>query len=244
MAKGRKRGCPISIRNWLVYIYDVTSADWVRIYGLTSLTNTISGETEDGSTETDVWSEPYITKRSGSVALEGKRVVVDSTGEDDPGQVLLNWYAEQAGCDGDATLKFVDPYGHSWIADYVVTSHETSQDNTDDSESWDLELVGEVEVQPYTHVTTVALKDGDDTVTTLSMTAGGTAKTLSVAFTPATASNKRFRVNNSNRNIISITGVTEDGFVVTPLAAGTATITVTSINGTKTASCAVTVSAS
>ena len=245
MAKGRKRGCPVNIRNWLIYIYDVTQSAYVRIYGLTSLDRTTDSETEEGSTATDVWAEPYITKRSGSLSLEGKRVVVDSTGEDDPGQVLLNWYAEQAGCDGDATLKFVDPYGHAWIADYIITSHKSTQNENEDSESWELSMVGEAEVQPYVNVSSVAFANASDTtITTLALTVGGTASTVKVAFTPATASNQRYRIANSNRNIAVVGDVTEGGFTVTPVAAGTCNITVTTINGGKTATLAVTVSAS
>lgn len=140
--KGRKNGCPVNIRNWVVSILDVATQQFVRIYGLTSLTRTIEGETEDGSADTDIWAEPYITKRSSSCDLEGDKKVVESTGEVDPGQEMLNEYAEMSGCDSDCTLKFVDPYGHGWIADYVVTSAEESSDDSDNSVTWSLEQVG------------------------------------------------------------------------------------------------------
>lgn len=52
--KGRKNGCPVNIRNWVVSILDVATQQFVRIYGLTSLTRTIEGETEDGSADTDI----------------------------------------------------------------------------------------------------------------------------------------------------------------------------------------------
>jgi len=100
--KGRKNGCPVNIKNWLVFILDVATQEYVRIYGLNSLNRGIDSETEDGSADTDVWAEPYVTKRSGSISLEGKKVVVEATGENDPGQDMLNSYAEAAGC--DATL--------------------------------------------------------------------------------------------------------------------------------------------
>ena len=143
--KGRKNGCPVNIRNWVVSILDVATQQFVRIYGLTSLTRTIEGETEDGSADTDIWAEPYITKRSSSCDLEGDKKVIEATGEVDPGQEMLNEYAEMSGCDSDCTLKFVDPYGHGWIADYVVTSAEESSDDSDNSVTWSLEgyLCGE-----------------------------------------------------------------------------------------------------
>ena len=34
--KGRKNGCPVNIRNWVVSILDVATQQFVRIYGLTS----------------------------------------------------------------------------------------------------------------------------------------------------------------------------------------------------------------
>ena len=242
--KGRKNGCPVNIRNWLVYILDVATNDWIRIYGLTSLTSTVDSDTEDGSADTELWEEPYITKRNGSVSLEGRRVVEEATGNLDDGQELLNSYANVGGCDADATLKFVDPYGHSWVADYIVTSHETSADDSEESESWDLSQVGEAEQQPYVAVTSIALKDGDTAATTLSIAVGDAAKLITVAFTPDDASNKRFRVSNTRRNVAAISNITEDGFTLTPVSAGTTNVTVTSVNGTKTASLAVTVTAS
>lgn len=244
MAKGRKNGCPVNIKNWLVYILDHATDDFVRIYGLNSLTATVDSETEDGSADTDIWAEPYISKRSGSVDLEGKKVVNESTGEPDEGQELLNYYSETAGCDADATLKFVDAYGHAWVADYIVTSREDSVDDTGDNYSWSLEQVGEAEVLPYKHVVSIALKDGSTAVgSTLSMAVSATPKIITVAFTPTDSSNQRFRVRNTKRTVASIGNITDDGFTITPIAAGTTNITVTSVEGEKTATVALTVTA-
>ena len=243
MAKGRKNGCPVNIKNWIVEILDHSSSDYVRIYGLNSLTATVDSDTEDGSASTDVWGEPYVSKRNATATLEGKKVVNEMTGVEDEGQALLNYYAEQAGCDADATLRFTDAYGHQWIADYIVTSRENSVDDTGDTYSWDLSQVGEAEVQPYTHVTSIALKDGTSTVTTLSMATSATAKIISVAFTPTTSSNKRFKVTNSKRSVATVSNVTETGFTVTPVAAGSTNIVVTTVEGEKTASLAVTITA-
>lgn len=243
MAKGRKRGCPVNIKNWLVYILDKATDTFVRIYGLSSLSRGIDSETEDGSADTDVWAEPYVTKRSGSSSLEGKPVVEEATGANDAGQELLTSYAEVAGCEGDATLKFVDPYGHAWLGDYIVTSHELSADESGTTASWDLEQVGEVEVLPYIHVEGVALKDGEADASALSMKVGDASKIITVAFTPEDASNKRFRVSNNKRSVVTVGGVNENGFTITPVSAGTATISITTINGGKTATLTVTVSA-
>lgn len=240
--KGRKNGCPVNIRNWLVYILDNATSNYVRIYGLTSLSRTIDSDTEDGSKDTDTWEEPYVTKRKSTMSLEGKEVVVESTGAKDEGQEMLTSYAEQSGCEGDATLKFVDPYGHCWIGDYIVTSHEISADDSETTLSWDLSQVGEVEVQPYVSVTSIAVKDGESSAATLEMDVGDAAKIITVVFTPTGSSNKRFKVSNTKRSVATISNITEDGFTINAVAAGTTTITVTTINGAKTASIALTVS--
>ena len=80
MARGRKHGCPVNIRSWLVSVYDGAAEEWVRIYGLNSMTRTVSGETSDGSADTELWQEPYITKRSSEVTLEGEMVEEEGKG--------------------------------------------------------------------------------------------------------------------------------------------------------------------
>ena len=241
--KGRKNGCPVNIRNWVVSILDVATQQFVRIYGLTSLTRTIEGETEDGSADTDIWAEPYITKRSSSCDLEGDKKVIEATGEVDPGQEMLNEYAEMSGCDSDCTLKFVDPYGHGWIADYVVTSAEESSDDSDNSVTWSLEQVGEAEPIQYVQVKAVAAKSGGTAAATLEMKVGDSPKLIDVEFTPENASNQRFRVTNNKRSVVQVSDITERGFTLTAVGEGTANIVITSVNGAKTASIAVTVTA-
>lgn len=244
MAKGRKNGCPVNIKNWIVEILDVAENEFVRIFGLNSLTASVDSETEDGSASTDMWAEPYVTKRSATSSLEAKKVVDELTGEEDKGQELLNFYSEQGGCEADATLRFTDAYGHAWIADYIVTSREDSVDDTGDTYSWDLEQVGEAEVLPYVHITSVALKDGSTAVgETLSMAVNASPKILTVAFTPDTSSNKRFKVTNTKRTVATVGNVTDSGFTITPVAAGSTTITVTSVEGEKSVSVTVTITA-
>ena len=234
---------PVNIRNWVVSILDVATQQFVRIYGLTSLTRTIEGETEDGSADTDIWAEPYITKRSSSCDLEGDKKVIEATGEVDPGQEMLNEYAEMSGCDSDCTLKFVDPYGHGWIADYVVTSAEESSDDSDNSVTWSLEQVGEAVPIQYVQVKAVAAKSGGTAAATLEMKVGDSPKLIDVEFTPENASNQRFRVTNNKRSVVQVSDITESGFTLTAVWEGTVNIVITSVNGAKTASIAVTVTA-
>ena len=245
MSKGRKRGCPVNIRNWIVEIQDKADDSWLRIYGLTSLTLNIESESDDGSSATDVWKEPYITKRGGKAKLEGKPVVEAATGEKDQGQEMLDSYAELSGCDADAALRFTDPYGHSFMADYIITNSEKSADEDGEKVNWDLEQVGEAEPLPYVHIVSVALNDGNSAIANnaLSLAVGSAAKILTLAFTPENASNKRFKVANSKKSVATISNITENGFTVTAVAAGTTNITVTTIEGNKTYTLAVTVTA-
>ena len=241
--KGRKNGCPVNIRNWIVSIYDAGTKAWTRIYGLTSLSRSIEGETEDGSADIDTWAEPYVTKRSATTDLEGVKKVVEATGEYDPGQEMLNGYAELAGCDSDCTLKFVDPYGHGWISDYVVTSMKEDADDSENTVGWSLEQVGEAEPIQYVQVESIEAKSGDAAADTLAMKLGDAPKLIEVAFTPEDASNQRFRVSNNKRRVVSVSDITETGFTLTPVGVGEAVVTITSVNGAKTAQIAVTVSA-
>lgn len=91
-------------------------------------------------------------------------------------------------------------------------------------------------IQPSTavHVTAVALDQS-----TLSLTAGGATATLVATITPANADNLNINWSTSDANVALVDGIG----TVTPIAEGSATITVTTVDGGKTATCAVTVAA-
>lgn len=241
MAKGRKHGCPLSVKNWIFEIQTAEN-DWTRIHGVNAMTRTIDSDTEDGSADTDDWAEPFVSKRNGSLTLEGTPVVEASTGYRDDGQTLLEDYSKLTGCDADVTIRITDPYGHSVMGDYIVTSYEESVDNTESSLSVDLEMVGAPETVPYVTVTGIEAKQNGSAVTTLALTVGDAAALIKVAFTPEDSSNKRFKVSNTKRSVCAVVNVTEDGFSIEPQSAGTANIVITSINADKTTTIAVTVS--
>lgn len=236
--RGRKNGCPTNIRDWQISILDKGAAAerWVRVRGLRLMTRSADSETADGSAATDVWAEPYVIKRSAALKLSGRAVADAATGEKDEGQMLLDRYAEAAGCEGDATLKFADPYGHALVADFVVTGAGQEANDSEYSVSWDLKQVGEAEELPYVPVTAVSVSPA-----ALSMQVGGAPAAVAVSFTPAAASNRRFRVSVSGRQYAAVSDVTENGFTVTALAPGEAAVTVTSLNGQRTAALNVTV---
>lgn len=239
MARGRKRGCPMNIRNWLIQVLDRATEEWVRIYGLTSMTRTVSGQTSDGSAESDIWEEPYITKRSASLKMEGDVVEDERTGERDAGQQLLEEAALLSGCENDVSLRMVDPYGHSMVADFVVTGCEHSHDDTRTRVSWDLEQVGEAEQEVYVQVQGVEIREGNTAVETLTFREGDAPRILRVEFLPENASNRRFRIYNSSPSVARILDLTEEGFTLQPLAQGSTVIRVESMNQGK--SCALSV---
>ena len=238
MARGRKRGCPVTIKNWIIEIFDVSADEWVRIYGLTSMNRSVSGDTGDGSSDTDNWEEPYITKRSGELSLEGEYIEDEASGERDRGQDLLNWYAHATGCENDASLRMTDPYGHIMVGDFVVTSAKDDWDSEEAKCSWDLEQVGECEYPPYIHVADLTIEDpahAGTAVTDLNMKVGDPARLLKVVFNPANASNQRFRVYNSRQAFARITDVTDNTVTVQPVSEGTTILKFTSVNQVKTA---------
>lgn len=247
MARGRKNGCPVNVRNWQISILDVSTNEYIRIHGLTSITRSTDSSTEDGSNETDIWEEPFVSKRSGSLSLDGDPVVNDSTGAKDPGQELLNYYADQAGCDADCTLKLVDPYGHASLIDCIITGREESTDSDGTELSWKLEQVGEAETLPYIACTAIGFEGsgitGESPSQTLNASAGGSPVLVTIDFTPINASCTRYKVATSNRNVVAISDVTDEGFTLNPISAGNATITITSISGGNTARLSVTVTA-
>ena len=87
---------------------------------------------------------------------------------------------------------------------------------------------------PTVSVTSVSLN-----VTTLSIEQGKAA-TLSAAILPATATNKSVTWSSSNTAVATVSS----SGIVTGVAEGTATITVTTVDGSRTATCAVTVTKS
>lgn len=243
MAKGRKNGCPVNIRDWKVEIQDKSQVTetWLRIKGLTTLNRRQTATTEDGSAATDAWEEPFVTKRAATLSLNGTPLVDAGTGAQDPGQAMLDAYAEETGCEGDATLRFTDPNGHCLMADYVVTNITTEANETEGTRTWELAQVGEPVHVAFVHVDSVALKNGNSAADTLTMQVGDTPKLITTAFTPATASNKRYRVHVGNKTVARVTNITEEGFTLTAMSAGTTTVTVETLNGGKTATLTVNV---
>ena len=247
----RKNGCPTNIRDWQVDILNraatIDNPTWIRIKGLDSLDYSIEGDTEDGSAADQLWSEPYVSKRNGSFTLEGKPVVDAVSGAQDPGQAELDYYATVGGCEGDATLKLTDAYGHSTIMSVVVTSAGRSADDSSETRSWDMEIVGEPAEQAYTQATGIAVKVGSDTAssTATASVAVGATQACTVVFTPNTASNQKYYVGSADTSKAKVANVSGLNFDIIGVAATTSVvINVRSVNNSKTATVTVTVTGS
>lgn len=238
--KGRKNNCPTSIRDWQVSVWHPFELRWVRIRGLNSLTYSLDSDTEDGSASDRVWEEPYITKRKAKLSLEGKPVVDAATGAPDEGQDLLNEFAGMTRCDGDALIRFADPWGHTLEAYYQVTSREVSADDTGDKVSWDLDMVGESESLPYVQVSGVSIVSLDEEPEEIEMDINDAPRLILIAFTPENASNRRYSIKAGGQ-VVRVGSITDAGFTIAPLKVGETTVKITSVNNGLTDTVAVSV---
>ena len=247
----RKNGCPTNIRDWQVDILNrattIENPTWIRIKGLDSLDYSIEGDTEDGSAADQLWSEPYVSKRNGSFTLEGKPVVDQASGAQDPGQAELDYYATVGGCEGDATLRLADAYGHKTIMNVVVTSSGRSADDSSETRSWDMEIVGEPSEEAYVQATGIAVKVGSDTAssTATASVAVGATQACAVVFTPTDSSNQRYRIGSADTSKAKVANIDGLNFDIIGVAATTSVvINVRSINNNRTATVTVTVTGS
>ena len=238
----RKNGCPTSVRDWIIEIMSRVSTtenpDWIRIKGLDSISVSEDADTEDGSSADSLYSEPYVSKRNGSLDLEGRPVVDRVTGAHDRGQTELDYYATVGGCDGDARIRIIDNCGHAEIWDVIVTSKERSADESSETVSWSLERVGEPENVPYVQVASVATNPAESTEI-----AAGAVESVTVAFTPATASNQKYSVASADTSKVKVENVDGLTFDIVGVAATTTPVIVQvkSMNNAKVATINVTV---
>lgn len=237
----RMNGCPMSVKEWVVEILSraATKAEpvWIQVNGLSAITLALEAETEDGSAATSLWAEPYVVKRSGKLTLEGKPSACPRSGNTDPGQAELTYFASLGGCMGDAALRLTDPYGRSQVIDVVVTDAETETEGGGEKISWVCEIVGAPEEQNYVQLEKIACAPGEITV--------GVNETaqIAVAFTPENASNRRFSAASANPHCVRVGGIADGGFTVTGVMKTDAPVSVhiRSMNNDLTATLAVTV---
>jgi len=209
----RKNGCPMSVKEWVVEINSRaatrTEPAWIAVKGLSAITLALEAETEDGSAADSLWAEPYVVKRSGKLTLEGKPSACPITGQQDPGQAELNYFAALGGCMGDAALRLTDPYGRSQVIDVVVTDVETESEDGGEKISWDCEIVGAPEEQNYVQLENVACESAAITLGV------NETKTVALSFTPENASNRRVSVASENAHYVRVGNIEDDRFAVT-----------------------------
>lgn len=230
----RLSGCPSSIKDSDVKIKNQVSDEMVKIKGMSTLNVELSADTEDGSTGDALWSEPYVTKRSGTVSMDGKPVSDPMTGVRDSGQeMLIEASMSEGGCENDQTIYIADTTGHAMELDVVVTSFGQQTDETGETISFGMDLVGEPRVLPYVQVTGVSAKDGattlDSTVNTLTVDVNDTSE-FTVDIVPASASNQKFGVTSSDKTVARISAIEDNVVHVLGVKAGTATITIKTMN--------------
>ena len=230
--RGRKRGCPTSVKDWQIDIMHPFESRWVRIRGLTQITRSHDTTTEDGGGIDSDYEEPYVKKRSGALALEGKLLADEITGQRDEGQELLNEYAKKMRCDGDALIRITDAYGHSMQAYYVVSGTEDSADDAGSDVSWDLEMVGEPETLVYVTLDGITLMVNGAEATTINIDLFDAPRVVRVVFDPADASNKRYRVSTSGR-VVHAGSFAENTFTLLPLKVGTGSVKVSTVSGAR-----------
>lgn len=238
--RGRKNSCPTNVKDWQIDIRHPFEDRWVRIRGLNTISRSQDATTEDGSGSEDGWEEPRVTKRSGALKLEGRPVVDEYTGDRDEGQELLDDYATRFRCNGDALIRIADSYGHTMQAYYVVTGNEKSADQTSNSCSWNLEQVGEPESLPYKIVNGIILTSGGVPAEDIVIDISDAPRLINIAFDPADASNRRYRVT-APRRIVRAGGFGDSAFSLTATQVGEGTVTVTTVSGVQSASFTVTV---
>lgn len=238
--RGRKNGCPTSVRDWQIDIHHPLEDRWVRVRGLNTITRSHDTTTEDGSAAESGYEEPYVTKRSGSLRLDGRPVVDEITGDRDAGQELLNDYATNFRCEGDALIRITDAYGHAMQAYYVVTGTEDTADNSGSNVSWDLAQVGEAETLPYKVLEGITLTSAGETVTDLTIDMSDVPRLISIVFEPEDASNRRYKVTASG-HVVRVGGFGDNTFMLTPFKTGTGSVKVTTVSGSCAASFTVTV---
>lgn len=232
------------MRDWIIEILSRVSTtenpDWIRIKGLDSISVSEDADTEDGSSADSLYGEPYVSKRNGSIDLEGRPVVDRVTGAHDRGQTELDYYATVGGCDGDARIRIIDNCGHAEIWDVIVTSKERSADESSETVSWSLERVGEPENVPYVQVSGVATEPADSV-----SLAPGDVKSVKVVFTPENASNQKYSVASADTSKVKVENVDSLTFDIVGVAATDATVKVQvkSMNNAKIAVINVTVTA-
>ena len=234
----RQSGCPTSIKDSVVEILDKASGKYIRIRGMDTMNFELSADTEEGSGGDALWKEPYVSKRGGKLSLKGKPISDPATGVRDDGQDrLIDAAVSEGGCENDQTIRIADTVGHTNELDVIVTGYKQDTEESGETISYDMELVGEPRFMPYVQVTGVTAKDKDDaelSETDALEVAVNDSEVAIVAITPEVASNKKFSASSSDKKIARIASIEDDTLHIVGVSEGDCIINIKTMNGGKT----------
>ncbi|MEY8001205.1 phage tail tube protein [Clostridium sp. Mt-5] len=207
-----------------------TDTDMVPIADMESFTMKIAGKTDDWvPMTTNGWGRSLMTEKSFTITLKGKRNVGD------PGNDYVNNVAWMDGlsCSTRAEIDFPDDSKLNFNCVIDVQNAGGDASTKTAPLEFDLKSDGKPTYTPASNipVTGVMLDKTTDSI------AVGANDTLVATVAPSNATNKNVTWSSSD----SATATVDSTGKVTGVAAGTATITVTTEDGNKTATCTVTV---
>ncbi|WKY47088.1 Ig-like domain-containing protein [Eubacteriaceae bacterium ES3] len=156
-----------------------------------------------------------------NISISGKPVVSDPSGG-----LMVTPTISLPTTDNTVSDLSVLPESDNWVSDSIINSDYESGSPTTEPDPTPISPS-----EPSTvAVTGVSLSPTEVTLTR------GTSQVLTATVSPSDASNKAVAWSSSNRSVAVV-----DNGIVTPKGNGTATITVTTVDGSKTATCQVTV---
>ena len=191
----------------------------------------ITASKEEGGTGVYISFEKTLTVSDITLEASGERGITGSTSLKGKALILKNAMVTATGTEaGIADLasftteecEIIKPVGGR----FDKTKHAVV-----DAEG---NVAKEVKIERSIPVTGVTV-----TPKTVDLTVGKT-KQLTISVEPTTASNQRYTCQSDNESVATVT----DAGLITAVSVGTATITITTVDGNKTETCAVTVSQS
>jgi uncharacterized protein YjdB len=170
-----------------------------------------------------------LSKSSMALGVGGSERLLETVLPDNATNKAVSWSSNNTG------VATVDNGLVTGMADGTATITVTANDTTNGTKTATCAVTVTTAAVPVTGVTL--------SPATMGLTVGGAGQSLMATVAPADATNKSVTWSVEPNGVVSIAG-TGATVTVSPVAAGTATITVTAndtTNGTKTATCAVTV---
>ena len=200
-----------------------------------TVTNTATGNYADTTYNSDTVGGIVVTVPGNSAGIQADKITAESLGTITMGDAVLQKAQTLVSEGYTVTAKaadgtYIDNSGEAIaVGEGTITFTITKDANdaiTADTDSLSITV----------NAATVAVTGVTLDQATMTLTAGGATGTITATVLPADATNKTVTWTSSNEAVATVA----DG-VVTPVATGTTTITVTTEDGSSTATCVVTV---